>query len=115
MHFSKIKVTREYQYRGISTWLHAEVTMNEGEDALQAMLQSNNLCDESWMKISPEHNGSVVPAIIKEEPQSTEAKVIAGIYSCTEIKVLESYSIIARNKPSIQAAYDQQMKKLTEK
>jgi methionine synthase I (cobalamin-dependent) len=49
---------------------------------------------------------------VKEEPQSQEAKIIAQIYSCKELKVLESYKLIAKNNESIQAAYNQQYEKL---
>lgn len=40
--------------------------------------------------------------------------LIADIYSTTELKVLESYRIMAKTKPELQAAYDQQMKKLSD-
>lgn len=49
---------------------------------------------------------------IQVEPQSQEAKIIADIYTCTELKVIQSYELIAKKYPNIQAAYDQQLKKL---
>lgn len=111
--FKTVKYTKEFQYRGLSEWITSEITLNEGDDAKQALYTCKNLVEEFWMEISPEHNGSVMPIIVKEEPQSTEAKIIASIYSCTEIKVLESYKMLAKNKPSIEAAYSQQLKKLS--
>lgn len=60
MFFSKIKVTQEFQYHGVSSWLHAEITLNEAEDPKVALHQANNFVQESWVEISPEHNGSVV-------------------------------------------------------
>jgi hypothetical protein len=111
--FKTVKYTKEYQYRGISEWITSEMALNEGDDAKQALHTCKNLVEEFWAEISPEHNGSVVPTVTKQEPQSTEAGTIAAIYTCTEIKVLKSYQMIAKKYPTIQAAYDQQMKKLT--
>jgi hypothetical protein len=41
------------------------------------------------------------------------AALIADIYSCTELKVLESYRIMAKAKPELQAAYDIMFEKLS--
>jgi hypothetical protein len=39
-----------------------------------------------------------------------EQKLIADINSCTEIKVLESYRLIAKSNEKLQTAYDNQLK-----
>lgn len=56
-----------------------------------------------------------IPTISKDiAPESDRiATMIADIYSCAEIKVLEGYRLLAKTKPEFQAAYDQQMKKLS--
>ena len=63
------------------------------------------------------YKGEEEPVIQKRvaatEPASTEAGIIASIYTCTELKVLESYKMIAKKYPAIQAAYDQQLQKIT--
>lgn len=41
------------------------------------------------------------------------AALIADIYSCFELKVLESYRIMAKANPELQAAYDMQYKILS--
>lgn len=40
--------------------------------------------------------------------------IVNDIYSCTELKVLESYQMLVKNKPDLQAAYDEQFKKLSQ-
>ena len=54
--------------------------------------------------------------VISKDKQSESDRIgtmIADIYSCSEIKVLEGYRLLAKTKPEFQAAYDQQMKKLS--
>jgi uncharacterized Ntn-hydrolase superfamily protein len=50
---------------------------------------------------------------VKEEPQSQEAKIIAQIYASSDLKVLESFKLLARNTKSIQSAYEQRLKELS--
>ena len=47
-----------------------------------------------------------------DTPQSTEAKIIAQIYGCSDLKVLESFKLLAQKKENIMAAYNQQQTKL---
>lgn len=49
---------------------------------------------------------------IQKPVKSQEETIIEGIYSCQEIKVLESYSLIAKNNPKIQEAYDLKLQSL---
>lgn len=49
----------------------------------------------------------------KKTPEEDRiAQLIADIYSCTEIKVLESYNLMVRADPQLQAAYNMQLIKL---
>jgi hypothetical protein len=64
---------------------------------------------------TPQQTGPSVMEIQTDKgPDDRIAAMIADIYSCTEIKVLEGYRLLAKTKPEFQAAYDQQMKKLNE-
>lgn len=54
--------------------------------------------------------------VLKQERTSEDQRIaalIADIYSCAELKVLESYRIMAKANPELQAAYDQQKDKLS--
>lgn len=48
----------------------------------------------------------------KEEPQTQEAKIIAQIYAASDLTVLESFKLLAKNHKSIQAAYEQRLNQL---
>lgn len=41
------------------------------------------------------------------------AIIISDIYSCAELKVLESYKFVAKQSPEIQSAYNQMFEKLS--
>jgi hypothetical protein len=55
----------------------------------------------------------VVAEIQTERSGDTLAALIADIYTCTELKVLEGYRLLAKTRPELQAAYDMQIKKLS--
>ena len=56
-----------------------------------------------------------LPIISKDkEPEERRIGVlVADIYSCESIKVLETYKLMAKSKPELQAAYNQQFEKLS--
>ena len=95
-----------------------EQALDELDERLNAWHKKRypHLYQEEYPKPWPEKGFSDLPDRMKTEitfPQSGSASIIADIYSCTELKVLESYRIIAKAKPEFQAAYDQQHKKLS--
>lgn len=58
----------------------------------------------------------ITPVIAAEKPLPEDqriASLIADIYSCQELKVLESYKLIVKTNQSLQEAYDQMLKKLS--
>jgi hypothetical protein len=58
--------------------------------------------------------GSAKEIIQQKTPEDQRvAALIADIYSCTELKTLESYRIMAKAKPELLAAYEQQYEKLS--
>lgn len=96
-----------------------EAFVNEGETIAQALTRAKKEIDEwhesAWPLLKVD-TGLQEPAIIQTEKPSTEdriAQLIKDIQSCTEVKVLESYKLIAKNNACLRAAYDQQYEKLT--
>ena len=80
---------------------------------LKKRVQQGNV-PEPVRSFTPQQTGSSVMEIQTDKgPDDRIAAMIADIYSCTEIKVLEGYRLLAKTKPEFQAAYDQQMEKLT--
>ena len=81
---------------------------------LKKRVQESNP-EPSLTRFPPPLTGPSVMEIQTDKgPDDRIAAMIADIYSCTEIKVLEGYRLLAKTKPEFQAAYDQQMKKLTQ-
>lgn len=73
---------------------------------------------ENFHYESKAHDAKVAaetPIQQKEEPQSTEAKIIAQIYGCSDLKVLESFKLLSQNNKAVKAAYEQQFEKLSKK
>lgn len=104
-------------------------------------LSVNQLTGESWLKISPkasiedgedifvvaERMKKDISAILKdqpiqsvpyqkqeqyERPQGVEG-IIHDIQSVTDLKVLDSYKLLAQNRPEINEAYQIKLKKLS--
>jgi len=46
-------------------------------------------------------------------PETTETKIINQIYGCTDLKVLESFKLLASRYPAVKEAYEQQFKTLS--
>jgi hypothetical protein len=57
--------------------------------------------------------GPSIQEIQEQKPRNTVSFLVEDIKSCTELKVLESYRILAKTKPELQAAYDEMLEKLT--
>lgn len=54
-----------------------------------------------------------LPIISKEPEERRIGILVADIYSCPDIKTLETYKFLAKTKPELQAAYTQQLEKLS--
>jgi len=60
---------------------------------------------EKWSTGLPELSREEIEAVSLPK-KSQEETIIDGINSCTELKVLESYKLIAQKNESIKTAYD---------
>lgn len=95
-----------------------EASLDPGDDE-QGALHSLKEKVEKFHKDSNPLLDTVAPdqqPIISEKPIPADqriAVIIADIYSCKELKVLESYKLMVKGNPELQAAYDQKFKELT--
>lgn len=92
-----------------------EIELNVGEDPKQALVDATALVNE----YHKENNkglyvrGEMEVDIIQQPTQSAQMSgLIDDIKSCKDPVVLESYRLIVRNKPDLQAAYDETFEKL---
>lgn len=114
------------QPNGLGHWrkyeLAADITENEDErevariltNDIQIMHRENN----PGLHVELGYVGASVtcqsqPNIIAERPSNTMEALIFDINSCTELKVLETYHLLAKKNPSIQEAYDKKLKELS--
>ena len=96
-----------------------EATLEAGDTPEQCLTELKQRLDNWFWETHPElstQRGSTITDVKEEPPQSKltqEQSIIRDISSVTDLKVLESYKLIAKNNPNIQTAYDNQLNKLT--
>ena len=106
--------------------VNADVILEEGDDqeecALKALHYLKSITDKFHIQANPHLAGQPItyapeqmPVISQDKERAdTVAQLIADIYTCKELKVLEEYRLLAKSKPEIQAAYDMQWTKLNQ-
>ncbi len=87
-------------------------------DKLREMAESNH--KKKYPHIYAESSQPIEgqPAVVQVEKPTEDQRIgvlVTDINSCTELKVLESYRILAKTKPELQAAYDKKKKELVAK
>lgn len=93
---------------------HMFIDGPEEEDA--ALDHSKYALTEWFNKNYPSVDQQSASSIIPKSKELEERRIgvlIEDIYSCESIKVLETYKLMARTKPELQAAYNQQLEKLS--
>ena len=125
MHISTISYQKTYNLGNYSSEkIGVEISINAGEDSMEALRTAKQLCDEyhkeTTTSLPPENTITNVEEILPEiqQPklsakQRQEQTLIDSINSCTDVKVLESYRLIAKSKPKLQTSYDNKLKQLT--
>lgn len=99
--------------------------LEEGEDPVEALIKLKAICDAFDKRVNNFEDRLVVPSIQPErmdEPQEIQLErpsdvktaLIQDIMSCNEVKVLESYKLLVKSQPELQAAYDKRMEELTQ-
>jgi uncharacterized Ntn-hydrolase superfamily protein len=89
-----------------------EYELDETDDPRQELYRCKKIVNDFFFESNKAAEKQ--QQVVKEEPpQSQEAKIIADIYTVKDLKVLESYKIIAKKYPAIQAAYDQMFLELS--
>jgi hypothetical protein len=86
-------------------------------DLLRAMTENNH--KKKYPHLYTESGAQSIenqPAVVQVEKQGEDQRIgvlVADINSCTELKVLESYKILAKTKPELQEAYNLKLKELS--
>jgi Tfp pilus assembly protein PilO len=119
MHISKVSYQKTFNLGSYtSEKIGVELDINEGEDAKLALDKARKLVQEYHIENNKGlyvrgEMDEMLPEVQKQKPEKTAIEsLIEDINTCTEIKVLESYRLIAKSKPELQTAYDNHLKKL---
>ena len=105
-----------------------EISLNDNQDAKEAIAEAKKLVEEfhaetnkglycqdmlTGMVSIGEPMAQIQPAAQRKHEPTKPLTLVEQIQSCTEIKVLESYRLIAKSKPDLQAAYLDKLKELS--
>lgn len=119
MELTKISRSKSFEMvngYGLKSWdkFGVEGDLGENESPLEAYNELGKIIDQahkdSYPALSFVADNPTVPEVQveKEQPKS----LVEQIKSCTELKVLESYRLIAKVNPETQQAYDNKLKEL---
>lgn len=89
-----------------------EFELDETDDPRQELYKCRRIVNEFFHE-SNKAAEKQQQEIKKEEPQTQEARIIAQVYGASDLKVLESFKLLAKNNKSIEAAYNQRLNELT--
>jgi len=117
MKYKSLKYTKEFEFHIGKEWVGTDVEIEEGEDVDEVFRKVKAKVHQMVTGTSPEPPITAMPPReIKVEKIPEEERVtrlIEDLNTCTNLKVLESYKLIAKLNPSVQAAYDMKYKELT--
>jgi hypothetical protein len=98
-----------------------EIELSDTDDPDKAFQLAQEMTNDFHKKANPHLylNGVVLAnelgEITVERPHDVKKALMQDMRSCQEIKVLESYRLLAKSDPELQLVYDQKMKELTQK
>jgi hypothetical protein len=113
---------------GLKRWIRAEAEVEiEDHDFCDGEVPQVDVAKDAFLfakqvvqkELDPHHgepsfHPEAMPVHQVEKPLGTVEALIKDIESCREIKVLESYRIIASTKPELKTAYDNRLKELSQ-
>lgn len=100
--------------------ISVEIELNEGDDAREAGLIAKNFVIEFHKTTNPQiynnlFNDFEQLPVNEEKPQTVEERIIHGIKTCKELKVLETYQLLAKKYPNVLEEYNRKFNELCNK
>jgi len=92
-----------------------DIILNPEDSADEAFAQARELVEKYHSETAPVMIADNPPEQVQQISNgklTPEQNLIQQIESCQELKVLESYRLIAKTKPEYQTAYDNTLNKL---
>ena len=119
MHIDRIQYQKTFNlgmYQ--SEKIGVELTLNEGENAEQALDTAKSLVEEYHKKNNPineEFMGTKIRDIVEDAPKDPKQALIQSIQQCKELEGADgllSFKRLSENDAEIKAVYDLQLLKL---
>lgn len=117
--FEQLYPTGQYanQRLGIEIAIDEFEAMKD-ENIANAYSYAKNLVNDAFKSLNPELSTPSITDYNTGQPAEIQVEKRIGlltddILNCQDLKILESYKLIVRAKPELQAAYDQRLKELS--
>ncbi|MES2382816.1 MAG: hypothetical protein V4538_17345 [Bacteroidota bacterium] len=113
MNIDRIKISQEINFNGMPTWIGLEASILPDENEKDSLRQLQKVITEYQTEEQQAYSKSKWAK--KDEPEiklSKEERQKAEISGCTDKTVLESYRLIVKKYPNLQATYDETMDKI---
>ena len=125
MQITTINYTKTFNLGNFSSErIGVEISINEGEDAKEALNTAKNLVHEYYMEGLPTQpethsivaDNKVVPIVqVEKEPETKLTKEELQkkyLTDCTTIPELETFKLLVKNNPHLQSTYDLHLEQL---
>lgn len=112
MTITTIKISQEVNFMGMPTWIGMEATILPDENEKDGLRQLQKSITEYLQEEKKTFKGKWKKPDDAQVINEPSIPLIDQIESCTQIKVLESYRLIAKTSPVSQQAYDNKLKQL---
>jgi len=121
MYIDKISYQKTFNLGSFqSERIGVEISLNEGEDAKEALNTAKNLVHEYYMEGLPKEpiqieqvaDNKPVPIVQVEKP-SKEDQQKQYLLDCKDITELKTFEKLVKSNPHLMETYDEQLKKLS--
>jgi cysteinyl-tRNA synthetase len=95
---------------------YAEMSVDDSENITEAYRIAKQKVEETFAALNPQIKWEELQSEVPQEVQverkisNTEDALIADINTCKDLKVLESYRLLANKNERVKAAYDEKAK-----
>lgn len=115
MIIKKVAYTKTYPIGLCWEKIFVEMELSDGDDARNALYEAKKTVENFHYESNKATDKIQVATIQTEKPLTQTEKTIAEMNTCTEIKVLETYSLFTKNNERLKTAYDKKYLELQSK
>lgn len=90
---------------------YSQTLHNQAKEYVQRWHKEDQMTTKSWLE--PIVSQPITEMQVDRPLSNTIEALIKDIQSCNDIKILESYKLLARQKPDLQSVYQSKLEELT--